>query len=87
MVIGGDGSYMGAMRLTEMGFPCIGLPGTIDNDIKGTDYTIGFFTALSTVVEAIDRLRDTFSPAYFRGGSDGPLLWRSDVGCGYCRRL
>ena len=59
VVIGGDGSYMGAMRLTEMGFPCIGLPGTIDNDIKGTDYTIGFFTALSTVVEAIDRLRDT----------------------------
>ncbi|HDT7401267.1 TPA: 6-phosphofructokinase, partial [Escherichia coli] len=56
-----DGSYMGAMRLTEMGFPCIGLPGTIDNDIKGTDYTIGFFTALSTVVEAIDRLRDTSS--------------------------
>ncbi len=49
------------MRLTEMGFPCIGLPGTIDNDIKGTDYTIGFFTALSTVVEAIDRLRDTSS--------------------------
>ncbi|WP_252346426.1 6-phosphofructokinase [Escherichia coli] len=43
VVIGGDGSYMGAMRLTEMGFPCIGLPGTIDNDIKGTDYTIGFF--------------------------------------------
>ncbi|HDW0015427.1 TPA: 6-phosphofructokinase [Escherichia coli] len=61
VVIGGDGSYMGAMRLTEMGFPCIGLPGTIDNDIKGTDYTIGFFTALSTVVEAIDRLRDTSS--------------------------
>ncbi len=61
VVIGGDGSYMGAMRLTEMGFPCIGLPGTIDNDIKGTDYTIGFFTALGTVVEAIDRLRDTSS--------------------------
>ncbi len=61
VVIGGDGSYMGAVRLTEMGFPCIGLPGTIDNDIKGTDYTIGFFTALSTVVEAIDRLRDTSS--------------------------
>lgn len=61
MVIGGDGSYMGAKRLTEMGFPCIGLPGTIDNDIKGTDYTIGYFTALGTVVEAIDRLRDTSS--------------------------
>lgn len=61
VVIGGDGSYMGAMRLTEAGFPCIGLPGTIDNDVAGTDYTIGYFTALSTVVEAIDRLRDTSS--------------------------
>jgi 6-phosphofructokinase 1 len=44
-----------------MGFPCIGLPGTIDNDVAGTDYTIGYFTALHTVVEAIDRLRDTSS--------------------------
>lgn len=59
VVIGGDGSYMGAKKLTEMGFPCIGLPGTIDNDIPGTDYTIGYLTALNTVVEAIDRLRDT----------------------------
>lgn len=59
VVIGGDGSYIGAKRLTEMGFPCIGLPGTIDNDVAGTDYTIGYFTALETVVEAIDRLRDT----------------------------
>ena len=61
VVIGGDGSYMGAKRITEMGFPCIGLPGTIDNDVAGTDYTIGYFTALETVVEAIDRLRDTSS--------------------------
>ncbi|MCE0556351.1 6-phosphofructokinase [Motilimonas sp. 1_MG-2023] len=61
VVIGGDGSYMGAMKLSEMGFPCIGLPGTIDNDISGTDYTIGFMTALDTVVDAIDRLRDTSS--------------------------
>ena len=61
VVIGGDGSYMGAMRLTEMGFPCIGLPGTIDNDIAGTDFTIGFDTALNVVVDAIDRLRDTCS--------------------------
>lgn len=61
VVIGGDGSYMGALRLTEEGFPCIGLPGTIDNDIRGTDYTIGYFTALQTAVEAIDRLRDTCS--------------------------
>ncbi|VDY36408.1 6-phosphofructokinase isozyme 1 [Morganella morganii] len=55
----GDGSYLGAKKLTEAGFPCIGLPGTIDNDVAGTDYTIGYFTALETVVEAIDRLRDT----------------------------
>lgn len=61
VVIGGDGSYIGAKKLTEMGFPCIGLPGTIDNDVAGTDYTIGYFTALETVVEAIDRLRDTSS--------------------------
>lgn len=61
VVIGGDGSYMGAKKLTEMGFPCIGLPGTIDNDIAGTDYTIGFHTALNTVLDAIDRLRDTCS--------------------------
>lgn len=61
VVIGGDGSYMGAKKLTEMGFPCIGLPGTIDNDVPGTDYTIGYLTALNTVVEAIDRLRDTSS--------------------------
>ncbi|AKC32353.1 6-phosphofructokinase [Candidatus Pantoea carbekii] len=61
VVIGGDGSYIGAKHLTEMGFPCIGLPGTIDNDVAGTDYTIGYFSALQTVVEAIDRLRDTSS--------------------------
>ncbi|PPI88707.1 6-phosphofructokinase [Candidatus Pantoea edessiphila] len=61
VVIGGNGSYMGAIKMTEMGFPCIGLPGTIDNDIPGTDYTIGYFTALETIVQAIDRLRDTSS--------------------------
>ncbi|MFB6435037.1 MAG: 6-phosphofructokinase [Candidatus Malihini olakiniferum] len=61
VVIGGDGSYLGAKCLTEIGFPCIGLPGTIDNDVAGTDYTIGYFTALETVLEAIDRLRDTSS--------------------------
>ncbi len=59
VVIGGDGTYRGAKALTEMGYPCIGLPGTIDNDVNGTDYTIGFFTALNTALEAIDRLRDT----------------------------
>ena len=59
IVIGGDGSYRGAKALSEMGIKCIGIPGTIDNDIVSTDYTIGFDTALNTAVEAIDRLRDT----------------------------
>ncbi|VAX76547.1 6-phosphofructokinase [Buchnera aphidicola] len=59
IIIGGDGSYMGAKFLTDMGVPCIGIPGTIDNDVSGTDYTVGFFTALETVVAAIDKLRDT----------------------------
>lgn len=59
VVIGGDGSYRGALALSEKGFPCIGVPGTIDNDIPGTDYTIGFDTALNTVIECIDKIRDT----------------------------
>ena len=59
VVIGGDGSYRGARELAHRGIPMIGLPGTIDNDIACTDYTIGFDTALNTAVEAIDRLRDT----------------------------
>ena len=60
IVIGGDGSYKGAEKLhEEHGVRCIGLPGTIDNDIGGTDYTIGYDTALNTAMEAIDRIRDT----------------------------
>ncbi|KGP90831.1 6-phosphofructokinase [Pontibacillus chungwhensis BH030062] len=59
VVIGGDGSFMGAKKLTEAGYPCIGVPGTIDNDIPATDFTIGFDTALNTVIEAIDKIRDT----------------------------
>ena len=59
IVIGGDGTYRGAQALSDMGVPTIGLPGTIDNDISSTDYTIGFFTALQTVVDSIDKLRDT----------------------------
>ncbi|HEL1943887.1 TPA: 6-phosphofructokinase [Streptococcus suis] len=61
VVIGGDGSYHGAMRLTEHGFPAIGVPGTIDNDIVGTDFTIGFDTAVTTAMDAIDKIRDTSS--------------------------
>lgn len=59
IVIGGDGSFRGASKLTEQGFPTIGVPGTIDNDISGTDYSIGFDTAVNTAVEAIDKIRDT----------------------------
>ncbi|MBP1947768.1 6-phosphofructokinase [Virgibacillus litoralis] len=59
IVIGGDGSFRGAQKLSEKGYPCIGVPGTIDNDISGTDFTIGFDTALNTIIEAIDKIRDT----------------------------
>ncbi len=62
IVIGGDGSYRGAMKLKEeFGMPINGLPGTIDNDIFGTEATIGYDTALNTVVEAVDKIRDTAS--------------------------
>ncbi|MES2800477.1 MAG: 6-phosphofructokinase [Bacteroidota bacterium] len=60
IVIGGDGTYKGAAALhEEFDIPVIGIPGTIDNDIFGTDFTIGFDTAINTVVEAVDKIRDT----------------------------
>ena len=60
VVIGGDGSFTGAYKLsTEFGIPCIGIPGTIDKDLYGTDFTIGFDTAVNTAVQAIDKIRDT----------------------------
>ena len=62
VVIGGDGSFTGALKLSEeFDFPVVGIPGTIDNDINGTDFTIGYDTALNTVVAAIDKIRDTAS--------------------------
>lgn len=62
VVIGGDGSFTGAMIFNEeFDFPVIGIPGTIDNDIYGTNYTLGYDTALNTVVEVIDKIRDTAS--------------------------
>ena len=58
--IGGNGSYTGALKLyEEHGIPTVGLPGTIDNDLYGTDYTIGYDTAINTAVDAIDKIRDT----------------------------
>ncbi|HAH78329.1 MAG TPA: 6-phosphofructokinase [Ruminococcaceae bacterium] len=59
VAIGGDGSFRGARDLTDKGIPCVGIPGTIDNDIASSEYTIGFDTAVNTAVEMIDRLRDT----------------------------
>jgi 6-phosphofructokinase 1 len=60
VVIGGDGSFTGAYKLSqEFGLPCIGIPGTIDKDLYGTDFTIGFDTAVNTAVQCIDKIRDT----------------------------
>ncbi|GIQ63058.1 ATP-dependent 6-phosphofructokinase [Paenibacillus cisolokensis] len=61
VVIGGDGSYQGANKLSKLGIKTMGLPGTIDNDIPFTDFTIGFDTAVSIVVDAINKLRDTMT--------------------------
>lgn len=61
IVIGGDGSFRGAKVLSEKGFPTIGIPGTIDNDLAYTDFTLGFDTACNTILEAIDKIRDTMS--------------------------
>ena len=59
VVIGGDGSFKGARALSNLGIPCVGIPGTIDNDIACSDYTIGFDTAMNTAVEMVDKIRDT----------------------------
>ncbi len=59
VVIGGDGSFRGARDLSERGIPCVGIPGTIDNDIACCDYTIGYDTCLNTIMEMVDRIRDT----------------------------
>lgn len=88
VVIGGDGSYRGALALTKLGINCIGLPGTIDNDIPGTDFTIGFDTALHTVVDAVDKLRDTSSSHHrcsvveVMGNHCGDLAVWSGISCG-----
>lgn len=88
VVIGGDGSYRGASALTEMGINCIGLPGTIDNDITSTDFTIGFDTALTTIVDAVDKLRDTSSSHHrcsiveVMGNRCGDLAIWAGIACG-----
>lgn len=89
VVIGGDGSFTGASILeSEFNIPCIGIPGTIDNDIYGTDYTIGFDTAVNTVVEAADKIRDTASShnRFFfievMGRDSGYIAMYSGIACG-----
>lgn len=89
VVIGGDGSFTGARIFEqEFGFPCIGIPGTIDNDINGTDYTIGFDTAVNTVIEAVDKIRDTASShnRFFfievMGRDSGYIAMYSGIACG-----
>lgn len=88
VVIGGDGSYRGALALTRKGINCIGLPGTIDNDIPGTDFTIGFDTALKTCVENVDKLRDTSSSHHrcsiveVMGNHCGDLALYTAISCG-----
>lgn len=89
VVIGGDGTFKGAKAFTEEhNFPIIGLPGTIDNDLYGTDMTIGYDTAINTVVEAIDKIRDTASShdrLFFvevMGRDAGFIALWSAIGCG-----
>jgi 6-phosphofructokinase 1 len=88
VVVGGDGSYRGALALTNLGIQCVGLPGTIDNDIAGTDFTIGFDTALHTCVECVDKLRDTSSSHHrcsiveVMGNRCGDLALYTAISCG-----
>lgn len=88
IVIGGDGSFRGARDLSNKGIPCIGLPGTIDNDIAATEYTIGFDTALNTVVQNVDRLRDTChshdrcSVVEVMGRHAGHIALHAAIACG-----
>ena len=89
IIIGGDGSFTGATIMSkEYDIPFIGIPGTIDNDLYGTDYTIGYDTALNTVVNAVDKIRDTASShnrLFFievMGKEAGFVALRSGIACG-----
>ncbi len=89
VVIGGDGTFIGADIFSqEYNFPIIGLPGTIDNDLEGTDLTIGYDTAINTVVSAVDKIRDTaeshdrFFIVEVMGRDSGLIALRSGIGVG-----
>lgn len=89
VIIGGDGSFTGANLLSEeQGVPCAGIPGTIDNDLPGTERTLGFDTALNTAIGAIDRIRDTASSherlflVEVMGRSSGMIAVHTAIACG-----
>lgn len=88
VVIGGDGSFRGARELAEFGIKCVGVAGTIDNDINADGYTVGFDTALNTIVEAVDKIRDTSSSHHrcsiveVMGRHCGDLALYSSIACG-----
>ncbi|HSP11010.1 MAG TPA: 6-phosphofructokinase [Salegentibacter sp.] len=89
VVIGGDGTFTGGLLFNqEFDFPVVGIPATIDNDISGTDYTLGYDTALNTVVEAIDKIRDTASShnrlflIEVMGRDAGDIALNSGIGAG-----
>ena len=88
VVIGGDGSFRGAADLSAQGVLCIGIPGTIDNDIACTDYTIGFDTAMNTAMELVDKLRDTsqshdrISVVEVMGRGAGHIAVNTGIACG-----
>jgi 6-phosphofructokinase 1 len=89
VVIGGDGTFTGAdIFSTEYNFPIIGLPGTIDNDLEGTDFTIGYDTAINTVINAVDKIRDTAEShdrlfiVEVMGRDSGLIALRSGIGVG-----
>ncbi len=88
VVIGGDGSFRGAADLSKAGIPCVGIPGTIDNDIQCTEFTIGYDTAMNTVMEMVDKLRDT-SHSHERcavvevmGRNAGHIALNTGIACG-----
>ncbi len=88
VVIGGDGSFRGARDLSLNGIPCVGVPGTIDNDISSTEYTIGYDTAMNTAMEMVDKLRDTAqshercSVVEVMGRRAGYLALQTGIACG-----
>ena len=88
VVIGGDGSFRGARALSNLGIPCVGIPGTIDNDITCSDYTIGFDTAMNTAMEMVDKIRDTAqshdrcSLVEVMGRRCGDIALQTGIACG-----